>query len=93
MALTCPADLSGVSLPFTEFLDCATLSINYDILGTASLSFTVISVNSEPTPTNYTTLQFGGVTFTGYVSGLAIRRIAGTGVFEHAYNITAVGCR
>lgn len=93
MALTCPTDLSGVSLPFTEFIDCATLNINYDILGTATLGFTVVSVNEEPNPSNYTTLQFGGITFTGYVTGLSIRRIAGTAVFEHAYNITAVGCR
>ena len=94
MALTCPTDLSGVDLGFTEFIDCTTLSINYDVLGQATLSFTVVAVNKEPiNPNTYTSRTFGGVTFTGYITGLEIRRIEGTLVYEHRYTITATGCR
>jgi hypothetical protein len=94
MALTCPTDLTGVNLGFTEFIDCATLSINYDLLGQATVSFTVVAVLAQPNdPTAYTDLTFGGVQFTGYISSLEVRRIEGTIVYEHRYTLTGVGCR
>jgi len=94
MALTCPTDLSGVDLGFTEFIDCSTLSINYDILGFATLSFTVVASQKQPIDTNiYTDLTFGGINFVGYITGLEIRRIAGTIVYEHRYSVSATGCR
>ena len=59
MALVCPTDLSGVNLGFTEFIDCSSLTINYDILGQATLSFTVVSVKAQPdNPQQYTDLTF-----------------------------------
>jgi hypothetical protein len=93
MALTCPVDSNSSNLGFTEFLDCATLSINYDKMGTATLSFAVVSVKAEPTPSNYTSLVFGGVTFTTYVTSLEIRQIPGTLVYEHKYNMVGNGCK
>jgi hypothetical protein len=92
MALTCPADLTGVDIGFESFIDCATISINMDLLGTATVSFTVVSKYREPTPENYTELTFGGVVFTGHVTSLDIKRIPGTLVYEHIYSISAVGC-
>ncbi len=94
MPLTCPSDLTGVSLGFTEFIDCSSLSINYDVLGTASLSFTVVASQAEPIDTQvYTDLTFGGVNFTGYITAIEIRRIPGTIVYEHRYSLSATGCR
>ena len=92
MALTCPSDLSGVDLFPSEFIDCSTLSISYDQLGTATLSFTVVAPVATPSRV-YTDLTFGKVNFKGFVSSLDIRRIPGTLVFEHNYTVNAVGCR
>lgn len=94
MALVCPTDLTGVDVGFTEFLDCATLSINYDQLGQATLNFTVVAAQAQPISTQvYTDLTFGGIQFTGFITNLEIRRIAGTIVFEHRYTVSAIGCR
>ena len=94
MALTCPASLTDVSLGFTEFLDCSTLSISYDQLGIATLSFTVVSVVEEPTPGNYLNLSFGGISFNNLVTqSLEIRQIPGTLVYEHKYSMNGFGCR
>lgn len=94
MALVCPADLTGIDYGFEEFLDCSTLNINYDLLGNATLTFTVVSVNAQPNnPSLYTDLTFGGVNFTGFITSLEVRRIDGTLVYEHRYTITGVGCR
>lgn len=93
MALTCPSDLTGVDLGFTEFIDCTTLSINYDILGVATLTFTVVAAAKEPIDTSvYTDLTFGGVNFTGFITGLEIRKITGTLVYEHRYTVSTTGC-
>lgn len=94
MALVCPADLSGVDIGFDEFIDCSTISINYDILGQATLSFVVVSANAQPNnPNIYTDLTFGGVRFTGHITSLTISRIDGTLVYEHRYTISGIGCR
>ena len=93
MALTCPASLGGVALGFTEFIDCSTLNINYDKLGISTITFTAISVNADPSPAQYKILVFGEVTFDSFVTGIDIRRIPGTQVFEHKYNLTGNGCK
>ncbi len=94
MALTCPTDLSGGDYGFDEFIDCSTLSVNYDTLGLAMVSFTVVASHAEPNDTSlYTDLTFGGVQFTGYITNLEIKRIAGTMVYEHRYSLSATGCR
>jgi hypothetical protein len=91
MALTCPADLTGIDYGFTSFVDCASVSINYDQLGIATISFTVVSVSNTPSG-DYTTMIFGGVTFTGVITSLEIRRIPGALVYEHRYTLTGYGC-
>jgi hypothetical protein len=94
MALTCPTDLSGVTFGFDEFIDCATLTINYDILGQATLSFSVVSRFAQPIDVNaYTNLTFGGVNFRGYITKLDIKRFPGTIVYEHQYSVSGIGCR
>jgi len=94
MALTCPSDLGDVDLGFDEFVDCSTVSINYDVMGQATVSFTVVASQSVPIDPNvYTTMIFGGVQFKGHITSLEIKRIEGTIVYEHRYTIAAVGCR
>lgn len=94
MALVCPTDLTGVDIGFDEFIDCSSLNINIDILGQASLSFTVVAANEAPIdPQLYTDLTFGGVRFTGYITNLEIRRLEGTIVYEHKYTVLGIGCK
>lgn len=94
MPLTCPTDFSNVQLSFTEFIDCSTISINYDQLGVATVGFTVIASNPGPIDTSvYTDLTFGGINFTGFITNLDIRKIPGTVVYEHKYTLTGKGCR
>jgi hypothetical protein len=94
MALTCPSTLTGVSLGFTEFIDCSTISISYDIEGKATIGFTVVAAQAQPiNPQAYTDLEFGGINFTGIITGLTVRKIPGTIVYEHQYSISGVGCR
>lgn len=93
MALTCPAQLGDVNLGFTEFLDCSTLSINLDLKGVATLSFTVVSIVEQPTPSNYLVQTFGGVTWTATVTSLEVRQIPGSLVYEHKYSMVGNGCR
>lgn len=90
MALTCPADMSGFDLGFTSFIDCSSISINYDQMGLATINFVVISVNPEPS--TYTELTFGGVTFTGFLTNIELRRMPGTLVYEQRYTFTGTGC-
>lgn len=93
MALTCPSDLSGVDLGFTEFIDCTTVNISYNRLGNATVSFTVIASNPEPVdPSVYTDVTFANINFTGHITELRIRRIPGTIVYEHSYTLAAIGC-
>lgn len=94
MALVCPTDLTGVDIGFIEFIDCSSLSINYDVLGRATLNFTVVAAQAQPVnPQVYTDLTFGGVQFTGFITNLEVRRIANTIVYEHRYTVSGIGCR
>lgn len=94
MALTCPSTLTGVNFGFTEFIDCTTVSVSYDVLGVATVGFTVVAAQAQPiNPQVYTDLTFGGVNFTGYISSLTVRKIPGTVVYEHQYSLSGVGCK
>ncbi len=92
MPLTCPTDLTGIDVGFSSFIDCSAITVNYDMLGRATVAFTVVSISSTATPNDYTTLTFGGVTFTGFITDLEIRRMPGTLVFEHRYTLKGMGC-
>ncbi len=48
-----------------EFIDCSSLSISYDVMGLATVSYTV--VHSTEKLTAYDSITVGGQTFTGYV--------------------------
>jgi len=61
-----------------EFIDCSTISIQYDATGRASVSFTVVK-NDDSTLRDYSSLFFGGVNFTGVIMSAVQRPILGGG--------------
>lgn len=89
MALTCSTNV--VQYDDFEFIDCTTLSINYNIRGQANISFAVVSTRKELL-NDYTTLSFGGVTFNGYINDVTLQKIPGTLVYIFQLNIIAFGC-
>ena len=64
-----------------EFIECSSLSISYDVLGLASVSFTVVT-NSDVLTGDYTTIGVGDLTFTGYISGATAKPILSTDWWE-----------
>jgi hypothetical protein len=81
-----------------EFIDCATISIQYQVTGLANVSFTVVSTQQEPGEPpftrDYSQLTFGGIDFKGYVTQLDSAIIVGSipTVFEHRYSFVMTGC-
>jgi len=80
-----------------EFIDCATISISYQINGLASVSFTVVSTEEAPgiSPVrDYTELTFGGLDFKGFINNLTTQIIPASlpSVFEHKFTLTMTGC-
>jgi len=61
-----------------EFVECASLSIQYDAVGKASVSFTVIK-NSNSEVTGYKTFNYGGVDFNGVIMRKEQQYIRGSG--------------
>lgn len=92
MPLTCPSHLQDVDLGFTRFIDCSSINVSYDLMGIATITFTVISVTPEPTSPSYTSLSFGGVGFHGFVTSVEIGRMPGTLVYELRYTFVGIGC-
>lgn len=80
-----------------EFIDCPTISINYQQNGLATVSFTVVSTEQQPgvnPPRDYTQLTFGGVDFKGFITEVASSVIPASipSVFEHRITLIATGC-
>lgn len=89
MALSCST--SSIQYSSFEFIDCSTINVNYTPTGEATVSFTV--VNSDSTLSNdYTSLEFGGVRYSGWIVDVNVSKIPGTLV--NLFNITykAFGC-
>jgi hypothetical protein len=105
MALVCDT-VTSQSNTFT-FIDCSTISINYEISGIAAVSFTVVSTSSNIDLSDYQEVTFGNssdnrtsgsftagsVTYTGYVTGYELSIIPGTSVYEHRLSLIAWGCQ
>ena len=64
-----------------EFIDCGSLSISYDVLGLATVNFTVVT-DTDSLAEDYTTMFIGDLTFTGYITGASVRPILGTSWYE-----------
>jgi len=75
-----------------EFIDCSTISIQYDATGKASLSFTVVRSDIEALQRVYTTIIFGNVTFQGALMSANMKPIlGGEGWTEWQMQIQGVG--
>ena len=105
MALVCNTQTAQLS-PF-EFIDCSSISVNYDITGLATVSFTVVSTSRNIDLNSYSSVTFGSnnetrkarnfsagrVLFKGYVNSYEVSLIPGTLVYEHKISLVAWGCR
>ena len=74
-----------------EFVDCSTISIQYQSNGLAQVSFTV-SADSATLQNDYTSVIFGGVTFKGYFTEYKPQQVEGTFGYEHQFSMIAIGC-
>ena len=68
------------------FIDCTSLSISYDIMGIATISYTIVS-NTDGVK-YYTTIDAGNRTYTGYVANARLRQIPETAWYES--NVTLI---
>jgi len=66
-----------------EFIDCGTVSIQYDTTGRATISFVVVT-DSDRLSASYTSLSFGGINFIGVIMSAVQRPILGSGDDEEA---------
>ena len=62
-----------------EFIDCGSLSINYDAAGKASISLTVIRDDRSDLQNTYTNKSWGGVNFDCILMSSSQKPMIGTG--------------
>jgi hypothetical protein len=62
-----------------EFIDCGTISIQYDTTGKAAVSFVVVKQGAGSLNKTYSSLDFGGRTFTGSIMSAVQKPIIGSG--------------
>ena len=75
-----------------EFIDCATISIQYDATGRATVSFTVVRSDTSSLQKTYTVVTFGNVTFQGVLMSANKKPITGgEGWTEWQMQIQGVG--
>jgi hypothetical protein len=66
-----------------SFIECTSLSISYDILGVATITYTVVTDDADFDGQLYNQLtDVGGQTFTGYVTSASITPIPNTTWYE-----------
>ena len=59
-----------------EFIDCTSLSVSYNVMGIATVSYTVVHDSFDFI--TYNTVTAGGQTFTGYVTNASLNQIPNT---------------
>lgn len=59
-----------------EFIECTSLSVNYNIMGIATVSFVI--VHDEPGLKVYNSIEAGGQVFTGWVINASLNIIPNT---------------
>ncbi len=74
-----------------EFIDCASLSINYDVTGKVSMGMTVLKDSSaEIGYSSYTSSSFGSVAFTLIITSAFQKPIIGGSWFEWGLQLEGV---
>lgn len=69
-----------------EFIDCNSLSISYDVLGVATVSFNVVS-NEGFLVNDYTSFMIGDAIYNGYITSVYARPIPFTSWWEFAISL------
>jgi hypothetical protein len=59
-----------------EFIDCTSVSINYDVMGIATVSYTIIA--DTPGIKAYDNVSIGDKTFNGYVTNVYAQPVPNT---------------
>lgn len=72
-----------------EFIDCSSLSINYNARGDVTLNFSVISDKVADALSEYNNLSFGGVRYTGWVTSVNISELEYTQVRQYQFTVLA----
>jgi len=71
-----------------EFIECTSLNVSYDIIGIATITYTIVS--DTPGLKAYNELQdVGGQTFRGYVTNAALNQIQNTDWWESHVTLVA----
>lgn len=60
----------------TEFIECESLNISYNVMGVANITYTIISDVDRPAIQN--SISAGGVTFDGVIMSVYTQQIAKT---------------
>ena len=60
----------------TEFIDCTSLNISYDVMGRATVSYVV--VHDVQDFVTYNSITVGGQTFDGYIVSASLNQIPNT---------------
>jgi len=66
----------------TNFIECTSLSISYDILGVATVTYTVVTDTAGLAGQLYNQITAGGQTFSGYITNANINPIPSTDWYE-----------
>lgn len=61
----------------TTFIECESLSISYNIMGIATINYTLVSTEATPS-FSYNSISAGGNTFTGVVTNVYSQMIDNT---------------
>lgn len=64
-----------------EFIDCTSVKMSYDIMGRVTVSYTIVSDEAEMKA--YTSVEYAGQTFTGYVVSISLNQIPNTSWYEN----------
>ena len=65
-----------------RFIECTSLSISYDILGIATITYTVVTDTPGFEGQLYNQIIAGGQTFTGYITNATMTPIPKTNWYE-----------
>lgn len=71
----------------TDFIECTSLNISYDVMGIATVSYTV--VHNTPTTFYYPVIEAGGQIFRGYVASASMNPIPNTTWYESQITMIA----
>lgn len=73
----------------TAFVDCGSLNITFNVMGIATVSYSIVTDTPDMNQIDDTLpLSAGGKTFTGFVTNASMRQIPKTSWYE--INVTVV---